>query len=98
MSKRKSDVTAYGAGTSGEFDMLDFDAVIVHASSPTAVGNLVVEETLDGGTTWIQAGTVATAIGVAVRLAVNFPTASRCRFRFSAGNGTLTRVQRVKQA
>ena len=97
MSKRKSDVTNYAAVTSGEIDMLDFDAAVIHASSPTAVGNLIVEETLDGGTTWIQVSSTATAIGTALRVTVAFPTATRIRFRYSAGNGGATRVQRVKQ-
>ena len=82
----------YGAVTSGEFSMNDWDSASIHATSPTAVSNLIVEETLDGGTTWIQVSTTVTAIGVPLRVVVASPVAAQCRWRFGSGNGSATRV------
>jgi hypothetical protein len=93
--RKSASVINAGTAVSLEFSMEDWDTIIVHAKSPTAVGILNLEESLDGGTTWIAVNTPATAIGVPLRISQTNISAL-VRFRFSAGHGTETRVYRKR--
>ena len=95
MARKTSEVESFTNPTTQEFDMGDWDHFVIHCT-PSGIGALVVEDSMDG-TNWFQVSSTVTAAATPLRVTATQPIASRCRYRFTVGNGGATKTQRRRQ-
>lgn len=94
--RKHAEVETTASAASVPFEMGDWDDALIHFT-PSDTANALIEETTNGGTTWIQVSTVATAAGVAQRIAVSAPVAKDLRLRVDAGTTGQVRILRKRR-